>query len=191
MYERTKNEYSRPKLLVGVDASKNEHAYGPQLIAGGRAVLFTLHTGDQAWDESLVVVHELSTGRRTTVVSGGADARVLPTGHLAYVRDETLFAMSFDEERMAVTGGPVPLLPGIQVSTGGAAQVALSASGAMAAMGSGPPDRSLAGPNAQGQRGPRAGEGAVGTAPPGSYRLPITPVGVGRVPARRKPAACA
>lgn len=33
------------KLLVGVDAGKDERAYGPQLIAGGRALLFALRTG--------------------------------------------------------------------------------------------------------------------------------------------------
>ena len=56
-----------------------------------------------------MVVHELATGRRTVLVNGGTDARVLPTGHLAYFREATLFAMPFDEERLMVTGGPVPV----------------------------------------------------------------------------------
>ncbi len=122
--------------MVGIDASKDELASSPQLIAGGRAVLFTLRTGQQSWDESPVVVHELATGRRTTVVNGGADARLLPTGHLAYVRDDTLFALPFDEQRMVVTGGAVPMQPDIQVTGSGAAQVALSTTGAMAVVGS-------------------------------------------------------
>ena len=123
------------KLLVGVDESKTELAHGPQLIAGGRAVLFSIRTGAQPWDDAVVVVHELATGRRTALVNGGTDARVLPTGHLAYVREATLFAMPFDEERLMVSGGPVPVQPGIQeafVNASGATQAAWSDSGAMA-----------------------------------------------------------
>jgi len=145
------------KLLVGVDESKAELAYSPQLIAGGRAVLFTLRTGQQPWDESLVVVHELATGRRTTLVNGGTDARVLPTGHLAYVRDASLFAMPFDEQRIMVTGGAVPIQAGgIQVTTTGAAQITVSASGAMAAVGSLAETRELVWLTRQGQRVPAA-----------------------------------
>jgi eukaryotic-like serine/threonine-protein kinase len=142
------------KMLVGVDASKDELAYGPQLIAGGRAVLFTLRTGRQAWNDSLVVVQELATGRRTTVVDGGADARVLPTGHLAYVRDATLFAVPFDQQRLAITGSAVPMLP--EVSVSGAAQFTLSASGAMAAVSAVDSDRDIVWLTRQGQRTPAA-----------------------------------
>lgn len=90
------------KLLVSVDESKSEWAHGPRLIAGGRALRFTLRTGSQGCDDSSIVIHELATGRRTVLVNGGTDARVLSTGHLAYFREAT---MPFDEHQMMVTGG--------------------------------------------------------------------------------------
>ncbi len=123
-----------PKLLVSVDEAKGELAHGPQLLAGGRAVLFTLRTGAAAWHDSAIVIQELATGMRHVLVNGGTDGRVLPTGHLVYSREGTLFAMPFDATRLVVTGGAVPVQEGIQQSAGGgqsgAAQVAWSDQGA-------------------------------------------------------------
>jgi len=121
-------------LLVGVDEANGEWAHGPQLVADGRAVLFTLRTGAGTWDEAKIVVHDLSSGRRTVLVDGGTDARVLPTGHLVYVRAATMFAVKFDAARVALAGHPVEVHQGIQQTTpasSGAAQFAWSASGAL------------------------------------------------------------
>src|SRR5262249_40217541 len=46
------------------------------------------------------------------------DARCLPTGHLAYVRQETLSAIPFDPIRGLTTGTPVPLLEGVMQAQG-------------------------------------------------------------------------
>ncbi len=93
--------------------------------------------GDRRWrgrmDDSAIVVHELATGQRTVLVNGGTDARVLPTGHLVYSRAATLFAVLFDEARLVVAGGAVPVQQGIQPASSaasGAAQRAWSDAGA-------------------------------------------------------------
>ena len=123
------------ELLVGVDEKKGEWAHGPQLVADGRAVLFTLRTGAGTWDDAKIVVHELSSGRRAVLVNRGTDARLLPTGHLVYVREATMFAVTFDPARLAVTGEPVQVHQGIQQSilpaASGAAQFAWSLSGSL------------------------------------------------------------
>ena len=63
----------------------------------------------------------------------GTDARVLPTGHLVFAREGTIFAVPFDETRLTVTGGPVPIQQGIQTSRAtGTSHVAWSASGTFA-----------------------------------------------------------
>ena len=123
-----------PTLLVGVDEKKGEWAHGPQLVADGRAVLFTIRTGGDVWDDARIVVHELSSGRRVVLVNGGTDARLLPTGHLVYVRDATMFAVKFDPVRLTVTGEPVEVHQGIQQTppaASGAAQFAWSMSGSL------------------------------------------------------------
>ncbi len=105
------------KHLVTLNEKAGEEARSPQLVAAGRSVLFTLRTGNAEWDDSSIVVHELATGQRTMLLQGGTDARVLPTGHLVYTRAGTIFAVPFDETRLTVTGGSVPVQQGIQMKT--------------------------------------------------------------------------
>ena len=124
-----------PKVVVASDDKTVERMQSPQLIAGGGAVLFTLRVGSPPWDEATIMVQDLASGRRTTLVEGGTDAHLLPTGHLVYVRGATLFALPFDEKTLTVRGGAVPLQQGIQQAAtpaSGAAQWAWSARGSLA-----------------------------------------------------------
>ena len=124
-----------PKVLVASDDKTGERMQSPQLIAGGRAVLFTLRVGARPWDDAVIVVQDLASGKRTTIVEAGTDAHLLPTGHLVYVRNATLFAMPFDERTLTVTGGAVPLQQGVQqaaTAASGAAQWAWSQNGTVA-----------------------------------------------------------
>jgi hypothetical protein len=67
------------------------------------------------------------------LLQGATDARVLPSGHLVYTRAGTLFAVPFDETRLMVTGGPVPVEQGVLGVRGtGTSQLASSASGTLA-----------------------------------------------------------
>ncbi len=85
-------------------------AHSPQLLPGGRAILFTLAARLGEWDTAQIVVQSLDSGRRHVVVERGADARYVPTGHLVYALDGTLLAVPFDVTRLAVTGDAVPLV---------------------------------------------------------------------------------
>ena len=100
--------------LVALDEKKSELPQSPSLVRGGQAVLFTLRTGSGAWDSSSIVVHDLSSNTRTVLVDGGTDGQLLPTGHLVYVRQATVFAIPFDESRLTATGGAVPVQQGVR-----------------------------------------------------------------------------
>jgi serine/threonine-protein kinase len=119
------------KLVVTLDEKAGEEARSPQLVAGGRWVLFTLRTGRAAWDDASIVVQELATGRRKVLLQGGTDARVLPTGHLVYANASTIFAMPLDETTLAVTGGSVPVQQRIEKLSYRAVQAVWSASGTL------------------------------------------------------------
>ena len=124
-----------PTTLMTVDESKNEWVQSPQLIDSGRAVLFTVRTGTGAWHDASIAIQDLRTAERTVLVVGGTDARVLPTGHLVYSREATLFAVPFDEERRAVTGPAVPVQQDILQAVGGfsgASQTTWSSAGTFA-----------------------------------------------------------
>ena len=96
----------KPENLVKVDAG--QFASGPQMLPGGRAILFTLAGKDP--DPGQIVIQSLDTGMRHVVLDKGTDARYLPTGHLVYALGSTLLAVPFDMATFAVTGGPVPLV---------------------------------------------------------------------------------
>jgi serine/threonine-protein kinase len=116
----------------------------PQVLPGGQALLFT---SVSAPNSTNLVVQAPLTGTRTVVQRGGYHGRYLPSGHLVYLYDGTLFAVRFDLEQLAVTGPAVPALEGVasNVATG-AAQFAVSASGSGTLMYLRGPSRSLGWP---------------------------------------------
>jgi serine/threonine-protein kinase len=104
----------------------------PQSLNGGRAVLFTESTSAGAFDNANIVIQTLAEGTRKVVHRGGYFARYLPSGHLLFVSGGTVFAAAFDLDRQEMTGPPVPVLEGVEASTGtGAVQLAVSASGTL------------------------------------------------------------
>ena len=124
----------QPEVLVSV--KDGEVVYGPQVLPGGEWVLFTLATAATAdgWDKAQIVVQSLKSSERKTLVSGGSDGRYLPTGHLVYALGGVLFAVPFDLRRLAVTGGPVPIVEGVRRSTEaptGTAHFSVSSTGSL------------------------------------------------------------
>jgi serine/threonine-protein kinase len=111
-----------------MDEKKGESAHGPQLLPGGRAVLFTLATGGD-WNEAQIVVQSLDSSERKVVLRGGRDARYVETGHLVYGRSGTLLAVPFDLGRLEVTGGPVTLVESVRDSGGLTGAMHFSVSG--------------------------------------------------------------
>ena len=108
-----------PELII--PATEGEQMDGPQLLPDGESVLFsvTTATGTTRWDQAQIVVQSLATGERTVVLSGGSDARYVPTGHLVYALRDALFAVAFDADRLEVQGRPVSVVEGVRRSTAG------------------------------------------------------------------------
>jgi serine/threonine-protein kinase len=114
-----------------LEAEDGSQARWPQLLPGGRAVLFTT-TGANASRTSIDVAR-LPGGERTTLVQGGTFARYVASGHIVYVDGGALFAAPFDARALRVTGSPVPVIGGVSFSPGfGFAQYDVSASGVLA-----------------------------------------------------------
>ncbi len=108
-----------PEVLAKVQPL--EVADGPQILDGGKALLFSLTTagageGTNRWDKAQIVVQSLSSGERKVVIKGGSAARYLPSGHLVYAIAGTLLAIPFDLGKLQVRGGPVPVVEGVRRS---------------------------------------------------------------------------
>jgi serine/threonine-protein kinase len=77
----------------------------PQVLPGGKAVLFTSSIVYGNFDEAEIAVVSLKDHRRKTLLKhAGMFPRYLPSGHLIYVTKGTLFAVPFDLDRLEVRG---------------------------------------------------------------------------------------
>jgi serine/threonine-protein kinase len=88
----------------------------PQILPGGRAILFTesrFSAGARGADAPELQIVELHTGKRHTLFEGSA-GRVIRTGQLVFVRTGTLWGVAFDQDRLAVRGTPVPVMEASQ-----------------------------------------------------------------------------
>jgi serine/threonine-protein kinase len=113
-----------PEVIARV--APGELAAAPHMLPDGDSLLFTLAPqqkglqGAGSWDQSRVVVQSLKSGRRTTVIESGSDARYISTGHLVYVVGGVLFACPFNLRQMQASGSGVPVVDGIRRGGGGA-----------------------------------------------------------------------
>jgi serine/threonine-protein kinase len=104
----------------------------PQILPGGKTVLFSAYRSLAGLDGATVEVLSLRDGRRKALVRGGTYGRYLPTGHLVYVNQGTLFAVPFDADRLELHGTPTPVLEGIAYSMAkGSAQIDFSRTGTL------------------------------------------------------------
>jgi len=101
-----------PETVEGLGNGEITLAY-PQLLPGGKAILFA---ADTALDEDKLTIEVLTLAdrRRKIVARGGASPRYVATssgaGHLIYVNKATLFAIPFDLEKLETHGTAVPVL---------------------------------------------------------------------------------
>ena len=103
-----------PQQLITVE--DGEQAYGPQMLPGTDLLLFTVSSGgdDQdRWEKASIVLQSFASAQRTTLFSGGSDARYLPTGHMVYVLGGTMYARSFNPRAPSRIGEPVPVVQGV------------------------------------------------------------------------------
>jgi Tol biopolymer transport system component len=118
-----------PQLIIA--AEDGEQLHGPELLPDGDSVLFTVRTGD-SWDEADIVVQSLTTGERTVVIEGGADARYLSSGHLIYALGQDLLAVAFDVDHLTTLGGPTSVVQGVlRANQTGSANYAVSKDGTL------------------------------------------------------------
>jgi Tol biopolymer transport system component len=159
-----------PQPLTKLDASKGEHAHlYPQILPGGRTILFTLRLGKDHTDveKSNIAVLDAADGKWRTVLEGASFARY-GNGRLVFVRGPSVFSAPFDLSRLAVTGPGVAMAENIAVDLDeGAAQLALSNDGTLAY---------VDGPAIRAQttvlRLDRAGQESVLPLPPAGYSSP-------------------
>ena len=102
----------------------------PDILPGGRAVLFTIVPAGPI-ENAQIAVLDLETGVQKILVPGGSYPRYSPTGHIVYGVSGTLRAVGFNLERLEVTTNPLPVLDGVITKNTGAANFSFSRDGTL------------------------------------------------------------
>jgi serine/threonine-protein kinase len=122
-----------PQPLTELDKAAGEQSHRwPQWLPGGKAVLFSslVEGGQFVFEDAAIEVVIVATGERKVVHRGGYYPRYVPTGHILYVHEGTLFALPFDVDKLEATGSQMPVLEGLETNAGqGSAQYAVSDNG--------------------------------------------------------------
>jgi serine/threonine-protein kinase len=128
---RVSDEGGEPEPVTELDEATQEATHRwPQFLPGYQAVLFTSHVTGAGFDDARIEVVDLATKERELLHRGGSYARYIPTGHIVYVREATLYAMPFDLGALEVTGPPFPVLEDITSNAShGSAQFDFSTTG--------------------------------------------------------------
>ena len=104
----------------------------PQILPGGKAVLFTSYPSMTGVEGAAIEALSLSDRRRKTIVRGASWGRYLGSGHLIYSDKGALFAVHFDPDRLEVRGSPTAVLQQVAYSTAwGYPQVDVSQTGTL------------------------------------------------------------
>ena len=140
----------------------------PEMLPGGRAVLFTITPLTGGLDSAQVAVLDLQTGIRRILVRGGSHAQYVRSGHLVYVAAGTLRAVPFDLARLETRGSAVTVVTDIVTSGSGGVDAVVAGDGTLAyvsAVGVAGMPRTLVWVDRQGHETPIP-------APPRPYLLP-------------------
>jgi serine/threonine-protein kinase len=125
-------------VLTRPDRAQGEayHVW-PEMLPGGRAVLFTITAVTGGLDAAQVAVLDLQTGTRTVLVRGGSHAHYVQAGggeggYLVYAAAGTLRAVPFDLARLETRGTPVPIVPAVVTTLYGGVDAVVAGDGTLA-----------------------------------------------------------
>jgi Tol biopolymer transport system component len=106
-----------PEQVTNVGPGNYSHRH-PHLVPGTDTLLYVSTDGPQPcrWESARIVAHSLQSGDTWTVLEGGANPRVLPTGHLIFNDGTMLMAVPFDTAAGRIRGSAAPVLDGLLTS---------------------------------------------------------------------------
>ncbi len=120
-------------VLTRPDRARGEaDHFWPEMLPGGRAVLYTITSLTGGPDAAQVAVLDLQTGARRILVRGGSHAQYVSTGHLVYAAAGTLRAVPFDLARLETRGTPVTVVPDVVTTIQGGVDAVVAGDGTLA-----------------------------------------------------------
>ncbi|MEO8097782.1 MAG: protein kinase [Acidobacteriota bacterium] len=110
----------KPEAITKVAENGDATHRWPQVLPGGRDVLFTSHKIVTGFDDAQIEAVTLSTGKRKILLRGYFGRYVGVSGqpgYLVYVREGSVFAVGFDPDSLEIHGNPVPLIDDVAANS--------------------------------------------------------------------------
>ena len=112
------------------ERGEGDHVF-PQLLPGGRQVLFTITALSGRSDAAQVAVLDLASRLWRPVLPRASQAQYVSTGHLVYVAGGALWAVAFDPARAQTLGSARVVVPQVVTLPTGVAEFAISDDGTL------------------------------------------------------------
>jgi serine/threonine-protein kinase len=127
-----------PAEVTQLDHGRGEISHRwPEVLRDG-SLLFSVWTGPGP-DEHFIVTHDPATGGRRVLLNSGDTPRFVATGHLAYSRLDTLFAVPWrDSSKAPDDAAPISLPEQPRTENEGVADYVVSTNGTLAYLAGGP-----------------------------------------------------
>ena len=128
---RVSGSGGKPAPLTTLDKTRGESSHRwPDLLPGGKWVLFTIGLEDAPYEEARIDAVSLETGERRAILSNASFARYSPDGRLLFVRGGHLHAVRFDPDRLVMLGTPEVVLDPVRFNRrNGGSHLAVARSG--------------------------------------------------------------
>jgi WD40-like Beta Propeller Repeat len=108
---------------------ESDHLF-PSVLPGNRGILFTIVPNGPV-ENAQIAVLDPRTNQQKILIRGGSQAEYVDGGYIVYTAGGALRAVRFDPARLEVLGDPVPVLEQVQSAVSGAAQFAVTHTGAL------------------------------------------------------------
>lgn len=131
--QRVSSNGGIPEPVTTLDTTAGEISHRfPQLLPDGKSVIFTIKPNNiTSFDDAIIAAQRLGASGKKILVRGGTYARYISTGHLVYVRGNSIYAAPFDVNKLEVTGPPAQIADGGWMNGGsGQAELGFSNTGA-------------------------------------------------------------
>ena len=130
---KTRANGGAAEQLTKLAAGEAEHLW-PQIVQGGRVLIFTVLGNTGLWSDASVVALDLANGHRTVIRKQATYGRFVAPDHVVYVdANGTISAIRFDLAKLTTSGDPFPVESGVTVASwGGAASFTVSKTGTIA-----------------------------------------------------------
>jgi len=124
----------QPQVVVGEDLRAGSWITSPQLLPGGKALLFSSSKGLGS-EATAIEAMALPDHQRKTISGGGTSPFYLADpnggGYLLWLNKTTLFATRFDLKTLEASGTALPILRDVASSPGGTAYLSASRNGTL------------------------------------------------------------